>query len=119
MMLLFCSKSWCQNNIDSASLYGGDSTKVLIDIDYIKLANKKLIEHKYCNVIINTKDSIIDLERKKYLIADSLYNVEYTKCYNNVKLLEQRIKKQRKINRIVSYSSAAGIAFSVLILLIK
>lgn len=118
-MLLFCLKGWCQNDIDSIHPLRGNNTKVLIDISYIKLANKKLIEHKFCNNIINAKDSIIELERNKYIILDSLYKIEYNKCYNNVRLLEQRIEKQKRINKIISYSSAAGIAFSVLILLIK
>ncbi len=119
MTLLYCLNGWCQNDINDSIPLRRDNNKVLIDINYIRLANKKLIEHKYCNIIINNKDSIISLERNKYLIADSLYKIEYNKYYNNVKVLEKQLSKQRKRNRILSYSTIGGIAFSVLILLIK
>ena len=62
MLMLSYSKSWCQI---STFPTGGRTDSVLISIDYIKLANKKLIEGISCKTIVALQDSVIVLQSKK------------------------------------------------------
>lgn len=99
VLLLTYLNGWCWN--DSLHLLRGDSTKVNIDIDLIRKANVKLIEHKHCSNIIATKDTIIALERLKYATMDSIYKVNYAICYDNVRLLERQVAKSKRKNKIL------------------
>lgn len=104
VLLLNCLNSWCQS--DSIHLLRGVDTLVNIELSYIRQANIKLIEHKYCDKIISAKDSIISLHELKYSIADSIYKSEYRNCYNNVKQLETQIYKER--NKSIRRKYIAG-----------
>lgn len=107
---------YCQS--DSLS-YGGSNKRVTIDVEYVRRANIKLIEHESCPQIIAIKDSIIHLNQIKFAIADSLYKAEYGKLYTSAKQMEQMINKDTKRIKLYGGAAIGGIAFFVLSILIK
>lgn len=120
ILLLCCSKSWSSN--DSIPLQGTDkdSTKVLIDISYIRKANIKLIKYKYNNEIIARKDSIIKLQNKQVEIYKEGY--DRLKLHNlNIehlnKSLEHDLEKAKLKNKIYG-GVAGGIATSLLLFIL-
>lgn len=113
---------WCQNDNGLHPLRGSkivDTTTISIPIKYIKLANIKLIEHRYCDIIINEKDSIIDLERRKYYIADSLYKEKINYIYNVTENLERSLDKEKKRKRIWAGTAIGAVAAFFVTILIK
>lgn len=110
-------QSWCQN--DSIYPLRGKSHDVTINIDYIRKANIKLIEHKYCDTIINIKDDIIKDEQNKYLTLDSLYKVQYNKYIISNKDLNIKLEKSKKKNKTLSGITIGSVALTVLTLLVK
>lgn len=117
VMQLNCLKSWCQTNTDVPST--GEITKAYIEIDYIREANKKLIEHKYCPIIIAQKDTIINLEKIKYNILDSLYKDKLYRQSIIQQNIEQDLIKQEKRVKILSGTTVGAVAAFLLTLLIK
>lgn len=116
LMLFFSLKVWSQN--DSLSNHcplRGDSATVTVPLSLIKQANNKLIEHKYCPIIIANKDSIIRLERLKYDIADSLYNDKLQLMNKNIQELNKTIKR----DKVIIVSSGVTLLVCLTLLLIK
>ena len=118
MLMLSYSKSWCQS---SSSPTGGQTDSVLISIDYIKLANKKLIEGISCKKIVNIQDSVINLQQQKYAELEAEASVLQTKLYNTnesvVKLNETVDKERRKVRFLGGTALASTLAFLVCIIL--
>ena len=118
MLMLSYSKSWCQI---SYSPTGGQTDSVLISIDYIKLANKKLIEGISCKKIVNIQDSIINLQQQKYAELEAEASVLQTKLYDvnrvNVKLTNEMDKQNRKVKFLGGTALASTLAFLVCIIL--
>ena len=120
LMLFFSLKVWSQN--DSLSNHRplrGDSATVTVTLSLIKQANNKLIEHKYCPIIIANKDSIIRLERLKYNIADSLYNDKIMLLNNNIQKLNNDINRKRKTIKVLSGTALGAVSLFLLTFLIK
>lgn len=117
MLVWNCLNGWCQSN-QFIPLRGKD-TIVNVRIDLIRRANVKLIEHRHCVDIISTKDTIINLERNKFAIMDSIYRVNYINCYNNIKSLEREVSKVKRRNKILGGTVVGSIAIVVLTLLVK
>lgn len=120
LMLFFSLKVWSQN--DSLSNHHplrGDSATVTVTLSLIKQANNKLIEHKYCPIIIANKDSIIKLERLKYDIADSLYNEKIILLTNNIQKLNNDINQKRKTIKVLSGTALGAVSLFLLTFLIK
>lgn len=117
LMLFFSLKVWSQN--DSLSNHRplrGDSATVTVPLSLIKQANNKLIEHKYCPIIIANKDSIIKLERLKYDIADSLYNDKIQLMNKNIQELNNDInQKNKKVKIYATTAICAVVAFLITI----
>lgn len=103
-MLLSYSSSWCQN--DSIPLLYGDTVRnvVTIDIDYIRKANEKLIAHKYCPLIINQKDSIIN---------------EYEKLIDIYKVNEIKYNKLKNKNKIYSVVTISSLIIALISIFVK
>ena len=80
-----CFWSYSQTNVPSYGESSKDS--VLVPIDYIRLANKKLIELKYLKQESILKDSIIYLNNAKYDALD----VE-------VEELQRKLDESNKVN---------------------
>ena len=120
LMLFFSLKVWSQN--DSLSNHcplREDSATVTVSLSLIKQANNKLIEHKYCPIIIANKDSIIRLERLKYDIADSLYNEKIMLLNNNIQKLNNDINRKRKTIKVLSGTALGAVSLFLLTFLIK
>lgn len=120
LMLFFSLRVWSQN--DSLSNHRplrGDSATVTVPLSLIKQANNKLIEHKYCPIIIANKDSIIKLERFKYDIADSLYNDKLQLMNKNIQKLNNDIARSNKRAKIWAGGFLGTLSFFVLYVLIK
>ena len=118
MLMLSYSKSWCQI---STSPTGGQTDSVLISIDYIKLANKKLIEGISCKKIVVLQDSVINLQSKKYAELEAEVSILQTKLYDahrvNVKLTKDVDSQKSKVRFLGGTALASTLAFLVCIIL--
>ena len=118
LLVLNCSSGWCQS---SSSPTGGRNDSVLIHIDYIRLANQKLIEGISCKKIVNIQDSIINLQQQKYAELEAEASVLQTKLYNTnesvVKLNEIVDKEKRKVRFLGGTALASTLAFLLCIIL--
>lgn len=118
MLMLSYSKSWCQI---SYSPTGGQTDSVLISIDYIKLANKKLIEGISCKKIVNIQDSVINLQQQKYAELEAEVSILQTRLYDahscNVKLTKDVDNQKSKVRFLGGTALASTLAFLVCIIL--
>lgn len=118
MLMLSYSKSWCQND---TLLTGGQNDSVLISIDYIKLANKKLIEGISNKKVVVLQDSVIKLQSKKYAELEAEVGILQTKLYDahrvNVKLANDVDKERSKVRFLGGTALASALAFIVCIIL--
>lgn len=120
LMLFFSLRVWSQN--DSLSNHRplrGDIATVTVPLSLIKQANNKLIEHKYCPIIIANKDSIINLERTKYSIADSLYNDKLQLMNKNIQELNNDIARSNKRAKIWAGTAISASALFLLFIFFK
>ena len=116
LLVLSCSSGWCQSN----SSTGGRTDSVLIHIDYIRLANQKLIEGISCKKIVNIQDSVINLQQQKYAELEAEASVLQTKLYDTnesvVKLNEAVDKEKRKVRFLGGTALASTLAFLLCII---
>lgn len=126
VLLLCCSKSWCQNKVSELSFTGeiqlaSDST-CIVSIKLIKQANIKLIERNSFTKVMQEQEDIIKLQKlelKEYsVIVGDMQNriVSYNTINNN---LNKQIKQYKKRNKILIGTSCGVIALAALILIIK
>lgn len=118
LLVLSCSSGWCQNNNPST---GGQIDSVFIPIDYIRLANQKLIEGISCKKIVIIQDSIINLQQQKYAELEAEASVLQTKLYNtnkaNNELTDYLDKEKRKVRFLGGTALASTLAFLLCIIL--
>lgn len=118
LLVLSCLSGWCQS---SSSPTGGQKDSVLISIDYIRLANKKIIEGISCKKIVNIQDSIINLQQQKYAELEAEASVLQTKLYDTnesvVKLNEAVDKQKSKVRFLGGTVLASTLAFILCIIL--
>ena len=119
VMLLGCLKSWSQNSNIDISLTGDSA---MVAIKDLRIANIKLINAKYNAEKIIIKDSIINLQNKRY----DLLNIEVKHLQDklhNANDLNNTLKKDfetaNKRNKILSGISCGAIAAFVVCLLVK
>lgn len=94
-----------------------DSCSVIVPIDYIRLANEKLIERKYLIKIIEQKDSIL-IQYDNYSKKQSLIIKNYQEDINKANKVNQDLQKKlnnQKVQTIVASSVGAGIIAASLI----
>lgn len=126
VLLLCCSKSWCQNKVSELSFTGEiqlapDST-CIVPIKLIKQANVKLIERNSFIKIIQEQEDIIKLQKlelKEYsVIVGDMQNriVSYNTINND---LNKQIEQYKKRNRILIGTSCGVVVVAALILIIK
>ena len=117
LLVLNCSNGSCQSSIFPT---GGRTDSVLIHIDYIRLANEKLIEGISCKKIVNIQDSIINLQQQKYAELEAEVGVLQTKLYDankvNVKLTKDVDKQNHKVKFLGGTALASTLAFILCIL---
>ena len=118
LLVLNCSNGSCQSSIFPT---GGRTDSVLIHINYIRLANEKLIEGISCKKIVNIQDSIINLQQQKYAELEAEVGVLQTKLYDvnrvNGKLMKDVDKQNRKVKFLGGTALASTLAFLVCIIL--
>lgn len=119
MTLLICSRSYCQNDVHPLRGNIPTDTVYPIPISLIRIANHKLIEHQYCHIIINEKDSIIALKDRQRHIADSLNRAKIEYMFSNVQRLEQNIEKANKRKKIWATTAIGAVAAFFVTVLIK
>lgn len=123
-MLLSSSMNLLGQTNDSIPSTGdytkADTTVATIPIYLIKQANAKMIERLYLIEINNQQDSIIDL-KDKYISEQQSIITNFQKRITDVNKLNESIKKdldkQKKRNKIITYS-AGGVIFGLIIGLI-
>ena len=117
LLVLSCSSGWCQSSIFPT---WGRTDSVLIHINYIKLANEKLIEGISCKKIVNIQDSIINLQQQKYAELEAEVGVLQTKLYDvnmvNIKLTKDVDKQNRKVKFLGGTALASTLAFILCII---
>lgn len=118
LLVLSCLSGWCQS---SSSSTGGRNDSILISIDYIKLANQKLIEGISCKKIVSIQDSIINLQQQKYAELETEASILQTKLYNTnesvVKLNKAVNKEKSKVRFLGGTALASTLAFILCIIL--
>ena len=100
------------NSLDSVPFTGEqiiEDTCVTVPIRLIRSANNKMIERKYLLKVVDTQDSIIQLNNEYILQQDTIINdlknrILETNRINND--LEERYKKER--TKKIIYGSIAG-----------
>ena len=126
LVLLSCSINCHASNIRNIPLRGSeyeDTTKVLVDIDVIKLANIKLIERKYLLEELVVKDSIIFAYKELNDVQNKELN-DYKRKYNtiyefNEYLAKENIKVNKDVNKFkTSTVVLGGFTFAVAISLL-
>lgn len=108
ILVLNCSISLCQNNIDSIKI----SDSVLISIEAIKVANAKMIELKFEKEINSNLKEII---RNDSILIESLENNLYT-VKENSKNEIKKIKKQR--NNAIGIGSGTSLVLLLLLIIV-
>lgn len=114
-MLLSCSKSYANNLNDSIHSTGEvilSDTTVTISIDYIRLANAKMIERNYLLNIINEQDSII-LMKDKYINEQTKIITDFQKRVSDANKINEAVRKdlekQKRRTKIIGWSAGAAI----------
>ena len=118
LLVLNCSSGSCQSSIFPT---GGRTDSVLIHINYIRLANEKLIEGIRDKKIVAIQDSIINLQNQKYAKLEVETSMLQTKLYDNyivTESLEIKLDKQnRKVRFLGGTALASTLAFILCIIL--
>lgn len=118
LLLLNYSNGLCQSSISPT---GGRTDSVLIHIDYIRLANKKLIEGNSYKKIVSIQDSIINLHNYKYATLEAEVSVLQTKLYDanelNKRIVKDVDKQKRKVKFLGGTALASTLAFILCIIL--
>lgn len=112
-----------QNNINvplRGSECSSDTAVAVVQINLLKKANIKMIERNYLININKEQDSII-IMKDKYINEQQKVIADFQMRVNNTNKLNESIKldleKQKRKNKIISYS-AGGVIFGLLIGLI-
>ena len=118
LLVLNCSNGSCQSSIFPT---GGRTDSVLIHINYIRLANEKLIEGIRDKKIVAIQDSIINLQNQKYAELEVEAGILQTKLYDSNKINNELIAREQQLNRKVKFlggtALASALAFLVSIIL--
>jgi hypothetical protein len=102
LLLLTCSTSWSQNNIEQDS--------VLVPLSAIKVANAKMIELEYEKQL---NRELLELSSNDSILIDALY----TNAYNDAIVYENNIKKVKN-QRNMAITIGSGSSLILLLLLI-
>ena len=126
VLLLSSSKSLLGQTNDSTPSTGNyskaDTTVAVVPINLIKQANAKMIERLYLLEVVNQQDTIIDM-KDKYINEQQHIITDFQKRVNDINKLNEMIKKdldkQKKRNKIITYSAGGVIIGLVIGLIVK
>ena len=114
-------RGYAQTIPSTGEIYN-DSTLVSIPIEYIKLANQRLIERNYLLEVNAYKDSII-VDYKKYVdiqnAASENYKKQLEECNRINNDLNKRLVRQQKTSMVLGGISAGSIIIITLIALVN
>mgnify|MGYP000478519604 CR=1 FL=1 len=126
VLLLNYSKNLQAATNDGIPSTGGvecsDSAVIAVPALLIKKANAKMIERKYLLLITNEQDSIINM-KDKYINEQQKIITDFQKRIADTNKLNETIKKdldkQKKRNKIITYSAGGVIIGLVIGLIVK
>lgn len=121
VVLLSCLKSFAQD-VPSTGKINDSTTYVSIPIEYIRLANQKMIERNYLEEVNQHKDSIIT-DYRNYIVEYERIHQDYTKRieeYSRINnSLNKRLAKQKKATLVFGTVAGVSVATIVLIALVN
>lgn len=121
VVLLSCLKSFAQD-VPSTGEINDSTTYVSIPIEYIRLANQKMIERNYLEEVNQYKDSIIT-DYRNYIVEYERIHQDYTKRieeYSRINnSLNKRLAKQKKATLVFGTVAGVSVATIVLIALVN
>ena len=121
VLLLNCLNSYAQTINGMLSSTGEqnetDSSLVVIPINYIRLANQKLLERQYLLEVNQYKDSII-VDYKNYIKEQELINKNFQNKLKEVDKINNDLNKRlsKQIKTSIICGSVAGTAVLLLII---
>jgi DNA mismatch repair ATPase MutS len=122
VLVLSCSKTYAQVIPSTGEINRTDTSLVTIPINYIHLANQKLIERQYLIETNQYKDSII-VDYKKYVKEQEKAIKSFQTRINNYdrinKDIAKRLERQQKTSLICGSVAAASIAAIVIAALVN
>lgn len=99
-----------------------DTNLVSIPIEYIRIANQKLIERNYLIDVNNYKDSII-VDYKNYIAEYEKVNIKFQEQLNDYKKVNEDLSKslirQKKTSLVFGSIAGASVLTIVLIALVN
>lgn len=99
-----------------------DTNLVSIPIEYIRIANQKLIERNYLIDVNNYKDSII-VDYKNYIAEYEKVNIKFQKQLDDYKRVNENLakslNKQKKTSLVFGSIAGASVLTIVLIALVN
>lgn len=108
--------------MNDSPLRGIKNDSILVPIDYIKTANKKLIELKYLKREVALKDSIIVLNNAKYDALDvEVYELQKKLDESNkdVEALNKKLLRSKNKYKFSSGCAIVSVATTILLILFK
>ena len=116
VVLLSCLKSFAQD-VTSTGKIIDSTTYVSIPIEYIRLANQKMIERNYLEEVNQYKDSIIT-DYRNYIVEYERIHQDYSARvaeYNRINEdLARKLNRQRKTSLVCG--TIAGVSISIIVL---
>ena len=125
LQVLICFNGLLQAQTISLPLKGSnleDSIKVELPISLIKKANERLIERKYLISIYYEQDSIIQFQNSYIANQSIIINDMKNRIVINNKInedLNKALDKQKKKNKIITYSTVGVVTGLLIGILIK
>ena len=117
VLLLNCLNSYAQDISSTGEKIKADTNLVSIPIEYIRLANQKLIERNYLEEVNNYKDSII-VDYKNYIKEQEIICNDYKEQlmeYNKINEdLNKSLAKQKKTTLVFGSVAGASIVIAIL-----
>ena len=117
VLLLNCLKIYAQDIPSTGWENNADTVYVSIPIEYIRLANQKMIERNYLEEVNNYKDSII-VDYKNYIKEQEMMCNDYKKQlmeYNKINEdLNKSLAKQKKTTLVFGSVAGASIVIAIL-----
>ena len=122
MLVLSCSRGYAQMIPSTGNRIQTDTNLVYIPIEYIRIANQKLIERNYLIDVNDYKDSII-VDYKNYIAEYEKVNIKFQKQLDDYKRVNEDLakssNKQKKTSLVFGSIAGASVLTIVLIALVN
>ena len=122
VLVLSCLRGYAQMIPSTGNRIQTDTNLVSIPIEYIRIANQKLIERNYLIDVNNYKDSII-VDYKNYIVEYEKVNIKFQEQLDDYKRINEdlakSLNKQKKTSLVFGSIAGASILTIVLIALVN